>query len=43
MMLGIINEVILRYCNGSRGRMRTEIIQFLKEYYRVEEAFQGTP
>uniref|UniRef100_A0A1X7VP53 Uncharacterized protein n=1 Tax=Amphimedon queenslandica TaxID=400682 RepID=A0A1X7VP53_AMPQE len=37
---GIV-QLLQRYVNGSRGRMRTEIIQFLKEYYRVEEAFQA--
>ena len=33
--------VSVRYRGGLRGRMKMEIIQLLKEYHRVEEAFQG--
>ena len=30
-----------RYRHGIRGRMKAVILELLKEYYRVEEAFQG--
>jgi biotin carboxylase/biotin carboxyl carrier protein len=35
-----ITQLLQRYRNGSKGRMRTEIINLLKEYHRVEEPFQ---